>query len=105
MGHTAWIRVALKKSLVSSNIFESALGLWEDDSTRVRMWVLTVGLRVVRDFWDCYISKRTLTAGQYCSRRAEETRGKQRDKTYGKTELSEERAVEVRDGSRGHCVK
>lgn len=47
----------------------------------------------------------TLTAGQYCSRRVEETRGKQRDKTYGKTEFSEERAVEVRDGSRGHCVK
>lgn len=24
------------------------------------MWVLTVGLRVVLDLWDCYISKSTL---------------------------------------------
>lgn len=91
MGHTAWIRVALKKSLVSSNIFESALGLWEDDSTRVRIWVLTVGLRVVLDFWDCYISKRYID-GQDCSRRAEETRGKQRDKlTARRSSLRSER--------------
>lgn len=60
MGHTAWIRVARKKSLVSSNIFESAWGSREDDSTRVRMWVFTVGLRLVLDLWDCYICKRTL---------------------------------------------
>lgn len=60
MGHTAWIRVALKKSLVSNNIFESELRLLEDDSMRVLMWVLTVGLRVVLDLWDYYISKSTL---------------------------------------------